>query len=691
VAGTEIWSDELATALRGGLRPLLEPRSLAIVGASDRGGAHAAIAANAQRGGAVVWPVNPSRTEVLGLPCFAAVGDLPERPDVVLLAVGHQRVEAAFEDALDAGCRTFVLPGLGNEAGAEGPPTAAAIAARARDAGAAVLGSNCMGIAVPGGASCWIGSLPESFPTGHVAVVTQSGSIGEALTALGPRIGFRCVISSGAEIVRDAADYCALLAEDEATISVGLFLETVRRPGAFARALELLAEADKPVVCLKVGRSDAGARVALAHTGAIVGSARAFSAFLRRYGAIEVDDFPELVETLTVLGCGRRPRGTSIAAISESGGEAALLADAGESAGLSFGALSDDLAASLQEEFPNYVSPGNPLDAWGIDDVERVFPRSLELLAGSDAFDILVAQVDHSQFRGDWEQDWARLIIRSLADAVAGTDIFPAVTTVQTSDPRGDLAELARELDLPLLRGSGAAIRALARVALRRPPVSVVTEPEDPVELVDLLGAEGALPEHESAAALERYGLRFPLRRRVSSPSEAAAAATELGFPVAIKVDGPAHKARDGGVVLGVMSADEAEERAAELGGRVLVARQVPAGAEAFCGVVRDPLYGPVLTVGLGGAAVEELSLAAVALAPIDSGAALELVDEAPGLAAAASPAARVALAEALVALGRLVRDHPEIAEVDVNPLILSADGATPVDALVVVERKESR
>jgi acyl-CoA synthetase (NDP forming) len=688
VAGTEIWSDDAVTALRGGLRPLLEPRSLAIVGASDRGGAHAAIADNARRGGAVVWPVNPSRTEVLGLPCFPAVGDLPGRPDVVLLAVGHRRVEAAFGDALDAGCRTFVLPGLGNEAGAEGPPIAAAIAARARDAGAAVLGSNCMGIAVPGGASCWIGSLPESFLSGHVAVVTQSGSIGEALTALGPRIGFRCVISSGAEIVRDAADYCALLAEDEETAAVGLFLETVRRPAAFARALALLADAGKPVVCLKVGRSEAGARVALAHTGAIVGSARAFWAFLRRHGVIEVEDFPELVETLAVLGCRRRPVGTRVAAISESGGEAALLADAAETAGLSFAPLPDELAAALSEEFPNYVSPGNPLDAWGIDEVDRVFPRSLELLAGSGAFDILVAQVDHSQFRGDWEQAWARLIVESLAAAVEGTTVFPAVTTVQTSDPLADVAALARELDLPLLRGSGAAIRALARVALRRPPLSVAADDEPAVDLSDLLAAEGALPEHESASVLERYGLSFPPRQRAWSPAEAAAAASELGFAVVVKVDGPAHKARQGGVVLGVASAEEAEAHATELGGRVLVARQVPSGVEAFCGAVRDPLYGPVLTVGLGGGAVESLSLAAVGLAPVDLDAALQLVDEAPGLSATASPAARVALAEVLVALSRLVRDHPEIAEVDVNPLILGAEGATPVDALVVVERK---
>jgi acyl-CoA synthetase (NDP forming) len=689
VAGTEIWCDDAATELRGGLRPLLEPLSLAIVGASDRGGAHAAIADNARRGGTDVWPVNPTRDDVLGLPCFPSIADLPARPDVVLLAVGHRRVEAAFADAVEAGCRTFVVPGLGNEAGAEGPAIAAAVGSRAVEAGAAVLGPNCMGVAVPGGASCWIGSLPASFRAGHVAVVTQSGSVGEALTALGPRIGFRCVISSGAEIVRDVADYCALLAADARTAAVGLFLETVRRPAAFACALEQLADAGKPVVCLKVGRSEAGARVALAHTGAIVGSARAFSALLRRHGAIEVEDFPELVETLAVLGCSRRPRGMRIAAISESGGEGALLADSAESAGLSFSPLPGDLAAALQEEFPNYVSPGNPLDAWGIDAVERVFPRSLALLARSGSFDILVAQVDHSQFRGDWEQDWARLIVQSLADAVEGTTVFPAVTTVQTSDPRGDLAELAGELDLPLLRGSGAAIRALARVALRLPRVAVTPDDKEPVDLADLLATDGALPEHESAAVLERYGLRFPPRRRASSPSEAAAAAAELGFPVVVKVDGPAHKTRSGGIVLGVSSPEEAEACAADLGGRVLVARQVPAGPEALCGAVRDPLYGPVLTVGLGGVVAEELALAAVALAPLDPDAALELVHEAPGLAAAASPAAREALAEVLVALGRLVRDHPEIAAIDVNPLILGTEGATAVDALVVVERKE--
>jgi acetyltransferase len=671
--------------LRGGLAPLLAPRSVAVVGASERQGAHRAIVENLRHGGAEVYPVNPSRDQVLGLACYPTVAALPEPPDLVLLAVGHRRAEDAFAEALESGCRTFVLPGLGNEAGAEGPVVAAAVAARAAEAGAAVLGPNCMGIAIPDGPSCWIGTLPTTFSAGSVAAVTQSGSVGEGFVALGPRIGFRCVISTGAEAVRDASDFCALLAADERTRAVGLFLETVRRPAAFARSLELLAEADKRVACLKVGRSQAGARATFAHTGAIAGSGRAFSALLRRHGALEVDDFPELVETLEVLGRRRRPRGTRIAGVSESGGEGALLADAGEAAGLPFAPLPADLARQLTDEFPNFRSPENPLDAWAIDDVEKVFPRSLELLARSGAFDIVIAQIDHSQFRGEWEQGWVQLITHALAETVDGTGVFPAVTTIQSCDAFPELVALALELDVPLLRGSGAAIRALARVARWEPPRVPAPHAGDPVDLSDLLVADGPLPEHESAAALERYGVVFARRRRASSPEEAAHAAAELGFPVVVKVDGPAHKARAGGVVLGVASADEAAEHAARLGGRVLVAQQIPPGPEALCGLVRDPAYGPLLTVGIGGAAAEALSLVAVALAQLDLEAALELVDEAPGLAAVASADARDALAGTLVALSRLALDHPEITEVDVNPLVLSDEGAVAVDALVVL------
>jgi acyl-CoA synthetase (NDP forming) len=665
--------------LRGGVRPLLFPRSVVLVGASDRSYGQVEAVRNVLRGGIPAWGVNPKRDEVLGLACAPRVADLPEVPELAFLLVGHGRVEEAFEEAAAAGVRAFVLPGLGNEAGAEGRPIAERIGARAGELGASVIGPNCMGVALPGTAtSCWIGTVPDSFVAGHVAVVSHSGSVAEALVSLGPRIGFRCVVSCGGEIARDAADLCAFLAEDEGTRAVGLFLEAVRRPAAFTRALELLAEEEKPVVCLKVGRSQAGARAALTHTGAIVGSERAFSALLRRYGAIEVDDFPALVETLEVLGRTRRPRGLRVTAISESGGEGALLADHGEAAGMPFEPLSTELASQLRSEFPNYLDPGNPLDAWAIDEADRVYPRSLELLAGSGAYDVLLAQIDLSQWRGTAEAEWCAMIVGALADAVEGTGVFPAVASVQTADPPPEVAALARSRDVALLRGSRNAMRALAAVA-RWKPARPEPAAGEAVDLSDLLG-KGALPEYESALVLERYGIPVAARRRASSSEEAASAARDLGFPVVVKADGPAHKAAAGGVVLGLAD-DQAVSAAAErLGGRVLVARQVEPGPEAFCGLTRDPQYGPVLAVGPGGRAVEALSLAAVTLAPVGLEEARALVADAPGLGD------DEALAQTLVALGRLAVDHPEVAAVDVNPLILSANGAVAVDALVVVE-----
>jgi acetyltransferase len=664
------------TLLRTGVRALLFPRSVVVVGASDRTYGQVEAIRNVLRGGIPAWGVNPRRDEVLGLRCAARVADLPELPELAFLLVGHTRVEEAFAEAVEAGVRAFVLPGLGNEAGAEGPEIAERIAARAAEVDAAVVGPNCMGVAVPGPrTSPWIGTLPETFAEGHVAVASHSGSIGEALTALGPRVGFRCVASLGGELARDVADVCGFLAEDEGTKAVGLFLEAVRRPAALAKALNRLADAGKPVVCLKVGRSEAAARAALTHSGAVVGSDLAFSAFLHAHGAIEVDDFPQLVETLEVLGRRRRPRGTRIAAISESGGEGALLADHGEAAGIPFDPLPPGLGAALRHEFPNYLAPGNPLDAWAIDEAERVYPRSLELLAQSGAFDILVAQVDLSQFRGSAEVEWCEMIVRALADAVEGTGIFPAVTSVQAADPPASTAALAQELDVALLRGPGNALRALSAVARWRPRV------HEPLEgdRVDLR-RDAVLPEHESLLFLEQYSVPTVLRRRAESPADAAEAARELGFPVVVKVEGPAHKSVAGGVVVGLNNEDDVERAAGRLGGRVLVARQVDPGIEILCGMTRDEQYGPVLVVGLGGAGVEALGAGAVTLAPAAPEAAAELAASIPGL----SDVARGDVARTLIALGQLAADHPEVVAVDVNPLIASADGAVAVDALVV-------
>ena len=658
------------------LRSLLAPRSLAVVGASPR---NVAAVETVVASGVRAWGVNPKRDEVAGLRCYPSVADLPDVPECAFLMVNHERVEEAFEDAAAAGVRAFVVPGIGAEAGAAAKLTTERLAARAREVGAVLLGPNCMGFYVPGGPAAWNGLPQDTTAPGDVAVLCQSGSIADAFLSLGGRIGLRCVVSSGAEAVTDAADFLAFFADDPDTRAVGLFLETVRRPEAFVDALRACAEVGKPVACLKVGRSEAAARAALSHTGALVGSDRAFSAVLRRHSAIEVGDFHELVETLEILGRRRLPTGTRIAGISESGGECALLADQADAAGIPFGRLTQGLAGALADAFPNYLAPGNPLDAWGIADETEVYPRSLELLAASGEFDILVAQADLSQFRDRTNDEWCELTLRTLARlADESSGLFCAMTTVHSADPPRRFQELSRELDVALLRGPRDAMRALAGVARRRAyaPASAIGDTPDVSELV---GLAGALPEHESALLLERFGVPFAARIRAATPDQAASPVEELGAPVVVKLDGPAHKGRVGGVVLGIESPDEAAQAARRLGGPVLVARQADAGTEVLVGMTRDPDFGPILAVGRGGVDVEDLDRVACSSAPLDAASAAHLVadegvDDPHGVVVAT-----------LVALSDLALSNPDIESVEVNPLIVGSADTVAVDALVVV------
>ncbi|QNN52359.1 acetate--CoA ligase family protein [Nocardioides mesophilus] len=418
--------------------PLVQPRSVVVVGPSDR---HASVLHNLLAGRAPVVGVHPGRHSVAGLPCVPSIGDLEHAPDLGVLMVGHRRVEQAFEELIAVGARGVVMPGLGSEAGVEGPGIAARLRSRAEAAGVAILGHNCMGIATPA-CSPWIGTLPDTFLPGSVAVVAQSGSVAEAFTTMGPRVGFRAVVSTGSEIGRDVADFLDHFAEDPATSAIGLFLETVRRPAAFVEALRKCAERGKPVVCLKVGRSVTAARVALAHTGAIVGSGTSFSAALARYGVIEVEDFQQLTETLELLGSPRPLGGVRLGAVSESGGECGLLADAADAAGIAFQPMAASLQHDLEERFPGLVAPQNPLDVWGLDSPERAFPWALDLMARSGQYDVIIGQVDLSTYRGprrtsgasSWSGPW-----RTSPTPTASSPSWSrsaTVTHLRTSWPR---------------------------------------------------------------------------------------------------------------------------------------------------------------------------------------------------------------------------------------------------------------
>jgi hypothetical protein len=470
---------------------------------------------------------------------------------------------------------------------------------------------------------------------------------------------------------------------DERTRAIALFVETIRRPHAFSSALERCCASGKPVVCLKVGRSEAAARSALAHTGAIVGSQRAFSALLRRHAAIEVDDIPELVEVLEVLNRRRRPRGTRAASVSESGGEAALLADHATANGVQMEPFPVAVADALKREFPLLQHANNPLDAWALDAPERIYPRALSLIAASDAYDMLLAQVDLSRFRSAENQAWSRVVLQALGETVAAReDLVGAVVTVHTSDPPDWACELARKSDIALLRGSHNAMLALGRVARYVPRTRRTVGWGPPIVIDDLLVGHGVQPEFESSAVLERYGLTFAARRRANTPEEAAAAVRELGSPVVVKRDGTAHKAASGGVRLGISTPEEARQATLELGTPVLVASQMSEGRELICGMLRDPQVGPVIVFGQGGVGVERIDSLSALVGPLDD------IDIATLIADVGISDRDGSLARAIRAVDRLAAEHPEVLEIDVNPLIVTADRVVAVDALIVVDRQ---
>jgi acetyltransferase len=630
--------------------------------------------------GARAWGVNPRRTGVSGLRCYPSIAELPEVPDIAVLLLGAERLLAAAEEAVDAGVKALVVPGLGAEAGRDGRSVGERLAEIADGRDVPILGPNCMGIANPLGTSAWIGTLGRELRGGRVAAVVQSGSVGEALCALGARVGFRCIASVGLELNRDAADWCAALAADDETAAVGLFIESVRRPAALHAGLELLAEADKPVVCLRVGKSSAGARATVAHTDAVLTPERAFAAMARATNLIEAHDYAEFVEMLELLGRKRRPQGTRIAAVTQSGGEAALLGDLAAAADAPMPDFSPHLKERLAAEFPPDMPVQNPLDAWVIDDTVGTYGRVFEAIAESGEFDALVVQLDQSPFVGRLERDVAEAITRELT-AIADSPTQPVLLSMNSSEPVPAVRELTTQHDIPLLRGSAAPVSALVKVGGWRPRRRRRT-PE--------LGAPIDLPAHplgqiEAARYLEAEGVRFSAHRRVDGVEEAIDAASELGWPVVLKSDRPGHRAAIGGVELDVANEDALRAAADRIGTDLLiVAQQIPSAPEIYCGGRVEPDYGPVLCVGWGGRYVEGMLHMSCALAPVPSTEALEVWGDVPGLRDVCPRGFWVELSETVAAVSRVIARLPVGAAIDVNPILISPDhGIVAVDALI--------
>jgi acyl-CoA synthetase (NDP forming) len=720
------------------LRPLFAPRSIAVVGASSRGGLAATVRDNLRvmRSDTRCYFVNPRYTELEGDPCWPTLDALPERPDTVILAVNPLRATRFTQEAADAGIPSLVIPGGGV---VEGGEAAAAMQREVRDIavrhGIALLGPNCMGmIDWTTNSTNYIGDVNPWQPRGHVAALAQSGSVTDAfIHAPGTRIGFSRIVSVGAEVVLDVCDYLAYCLDDPETHAVMLFLEGFKRPERFLALCDRAVALGKPVMAVKVGRSPQAQAAAVAHSGSLAGEDRVTDAALDAAGVIRCGDLDELMETAElVAGTGRIHRGVGLGrtgVVTVSTGEASLIADLADRTGLDLPPVPDDARAAILRDLPTMGYIGNPLDPWGAADAPDAYRACFGALAASGAYDVL-AVIHDSPFRDlPSEVGVARDVAGALIDATADR---PGLLPVYVSLTSGDVSEQVKAtLDeaggIPMLRGAVEAFTAIARLAgwERRRAARLVRGPWREAwpalaadrlswgmdDTLDPLAREGAarhrtaLPERESLARLARTGIPVTAVTAVAADADAAVDAWRGlgGGAVAIKLDALdlAHKTESGGVRVSLAS--EAAIRAAvpELAaaaGRagatlrgLLVEPMAPAGVELIVGGRRDAVFGPVVLVGLGGILAEVLDDVAVLLAPAPDA---EIRRRLLGLRGApvlrgvrGRPGVDIDALVALVAgVGRLLVEDASIAEIDLNPVIAGPGGAVAVDALVVLE-----
>ncbi len=676
------------------LTPLFEPRTLAIVGVSADPAKwgywfarDAAMGAHRRR----VYLVGRNGGEVHGLPVHRSLGELPEAPELVVLSVPADGLEAAVDESLAAGARALVAIAAGfAELGEEGAARERALVERVRAAGAALVGPNCLGL-FDGAAELQLASTP--LPPGSVGLVSQSGNvlleIGLLLEDDG--LGFSRAVSIGNQADVDATELVAALGEHDGTRVIGVYCEDFRDGRAF---VETARRAGKPVVLLTVGRTDAGRRAARSHTGALTSGREAVEAACRAGGIHLVDTPRGLVDTAQALLAAHRPRGRRIAVVGDGGGYGAIASDLLGARGLEPPVLSERTQAALRELLPPTASTANPVDLAGAGEQDVFsFARSTAALLEADDVDAVLFTAYFGGYSGQSDEMRERevSVAGQLAAAVAESG-KPLV--VHTMYPGSPPAGALRAAGVPVYRVIESAVGAVAALVADGAPAPPALPPL-PAPSAPMADTGYAA----SRAALAGAGVPFGAARTVAGHDEALAAAAELGYPVVLKALGILHKSDAGGVVLGLR--DEAELAAAldDVSARLAPeaysiepAEDVSAGFELLAGARRDPRFGPLVAVAAGGIHAETLRDTAVALAPVDEAGAEELVRSlasAPLLTGARGrpPLDVTAAAKAIAALSRFAAAHPEIAEVEVNPLLVrrEGEGVVGLDARIVL------
>ncbi|MFF7976822.1 acetate--CoA ligase family protein [Streptomyces sp. NPDC007905] len=687
------------------LARFFRPESVAVIGASDAGGRpNTGITRQlldwAERVGARVHPVHPTRPSVFGIPCTASVADLPEQVDLAVLLVADPL--PVIEELAEVKVRFAVAFASGfAETGEAGAEAQERLADAVRRSGLRLLGPNTNLNAFE--------RFREDLDGPAIALITQSGHQGRpvfALQELGIRLSHWAPTGNEADL--ESADFISYFAEQPEVGAIACYVEGLKDGRAFLLAADRAARRGVPVVAVKVGRTEAGARTAASHTGKLTGADDVVDAAMRQYGVIRVDGLDELQDTAALLARARAPRAEGVVVYSISGGTGAHVADLAAGTGLRLPTLSQDRQAELHQWIPEYLSVANPVDSGGHPVGDWRGRKIIDAILADPEVGVLICPVT-----GPFPP-LSDTLVRDLVEAAEETDKLVCVvwgSPVGTEPAyREVLLGSSRVATFRTVGNCLTAVRAWLDhhrfVGGYRSPFDDAPRTPSPSfrKAAALMRPGQQLSEHAAKQLLRAYGIRVPREQLVTSAAAAVRAAGQVGYPVVMKASGAriAHKTELGLVKIGLTSASQVRDAYRELTDiaryedvpldGVLVCQMVEQGVEMVVGVTHDDLFGPTVTVGLGGVLVEVLRDAAVRVPPFGEEQARDMFAELRGRplldgVRGRPPADLDALVEVVLRVQRMALELGErIAELDINPLLVlpRGQGAVALDALVV-------
>ncbi len=703
------------------LERMFTPRSVALIGASARAkSVGSVIFRNLRRAGftGAILPVNPHLTELDGLAAYRDVASLPAPPDLAVIATPPETVPGLVDQLGQRGTRAAVVITAGfGELGERGKALQRQVLAASRPYLLRLIGPNCVGIMVPG-----LG-LDASFShiapiSGDLAFVSQSGAMITAVLdwAAPRRIGFSQVVSLGDMADVDFGDMLDYLATDKNTRAILLYVEAIKEARKFMSAARAASRL-KPVLVVKVGRFAESARAAASHTGALAGSDAVYDAAFRRAGMLRVNDMAELFDAVETLALARPQQGERLAILTNGGGPGVLATDALMGLGGTLAAVSPAAIEKLDAVLPRTWSRGNPVDIIGDADGNR-YSAALSTLLADDGNDAVLVLNCPTALAGSVES--ARAVIDTVVKTRAKTTPRNVLTVWLGEETAGPARQFFAQARIPTYQTPDSAIRGFMHgVQYRRnqdlmmeTPAARPTGFEPDMENAKttirraIEAGRGWLEVDEIAAVLAAYGVPFAAPALAATPEEAAACATRIGFPVALKIRSPdlPHKSDVGGVALNLGRAERVRDAAAAMLARITAARPTariegfmvqpmvdrPEATELIIGMAADAIFGPIVMFGQGGTAVEVIRDTALELPPLN-----EVLARAQIARTRVShllhgyrdrkPADSGAIVETLIRVAELAADHAEIAEIDINPLLADAAGVIAVDARIRV------